>query len=413
MRLLGELRERLDGRADLHGHAVLEAGARDVAARDLGELLADLEAGQATVFRQAAGDADRAVAGEGADLDRDARVEHHGQDRQQPALVGARLHLRVGQLARSREPPARAPRPGRRTGSGSRTGRGSHTRSPCAHDLSLLRSRTPRPASRPGAEPPPPLDRAAPPEPPTLEMRRRHRRRIGRRGRRLVLEAELALARLLLRAAWVPWRPAWPSPASAASGSAWTRLNATVAGAGVGVARFCALRFGLGLRLRRLRLGLLVDDGDQRRRRDRARHHARRGTDAAEAQPDRRRRRAEPPAAGGDGVDLRPRRAAAPATRTGRTAPAGARARTASRARSPGRPRSGAGAGGSRPPARSWPCRPRARSAPRRSASHASPDSISPNTFMNRLRPSVIQRFTFVYDHPKRRRSPGRRGPRP
>ena len=78
----------------------LEARGVEVAPRDLGDLLVDLQARQLPARRQPARDADRAVARERPDLERLARVEHPRQQRQQRALVGPRLHHRVGALAR-------------------------------------------------------------------------------------------------------------------------------------------------------------------------------------------------------------------------------------------------------------------------------------------------------------------------
>ena len=70
--------------------------------------------------------------------------------------------------------------------------------------------------------------------------------------------------------------------------------------------------------------------------------------------------------------------------------------------RSPGMPRSGAGGGGPRR-ARSSSRLPRARAASTGAKrSHSSPDSIAVYALMNRRRPSVIARFTFVYDHSHR-----------
>ena len=97
MRFLGQVRQVLRRRAECDRDAVGHARRLDVALRDRGELLADLEARQPAAFGQAAGDADRAVPGERADLDGGLGVEHAREDRQQRRLVGAREHPGVGE----------------------------------------------------------------------------------------------------------------------------------------------------------------------------------------------------------------------------------------------------------------------------------------------------------------------------
>src|SRR4029453_10280609 len=75
-----------------HLAAVRAAGLGEVAAPDLRPLLAQLASEQATVVRQAAGDADRRVPGERSQLERPPRPDPPHQQRDQRALVGSDLH---------------------------------------------------------------------------------------------------------------------------------------------------------------------------------------------------------------------------------------------------------------------------------------------------------------------------------
>ena len=67
-----------------------------------GPLLADVAAQEAAAVGQAPGDADRGVAGERADLDREAGVDEPGQQRHERALLGRDLHHADAPERRSR-----------------------------------------------------------------------------------------------------------------------------------------------------------------------------------------------------------------------------------------------------------------------------------------------------------------------
>ena len=68
--LVGKRFERLDTGRDAELDAVVDAGFGPVLAGGRGPLLGDVAAEQVPVGREAPGDAQRRVAGEGADLDR-------------------------------------------------------------------------------------------------------------------------------------------------------------------------------------------------------------------------------------------------------------------------------------------------------------------------------------------------------
>ena len=100
--------------ADPHLDLAVEAGARDVAARDLGVVLLELEADQAAVVRQRAPHPDGAVAAERADLEDPAGVDRareqvqklslrgrHGDVREAGAVPDRCLEHRVGRLQQS------------------------------------------------------------------------------------------------------------------------------------------------------------------------------------------------------------------------------------------------------------------------------------------------------------------------
>ena len=181
--------------------------------------LVDLEARQPAALGQPAGDADRPVAGERADLDRHLARPSTREERQQRALVGPRLHPGVAAARRSRGRRARAPRPGRRSAvryvgqaGYPRCATSAHDRQPPSKPNSPL-------GRAPSAAPPPP-----PPLPPLLDAAaagaRGHRRSraeavaatVAPREPRRALEAELAArsgfsARLTLPARASPRRP--------------------------------------------------------------------------------------------------------------------------------------------------------------------------------------------------------------
>ena len=92
--LLQQRRERLGRGREAKLDALGDAGLLPVAAGDAGPFVADVAADELAVGRQRGRDRQRAVAGEGADLDRPARADELRQQREQRALVGADLHAR-------------------------------------------------------------------------------------------------------------------------------------------------------------------------------------------------------------------------------------------------------------------------------------------------------------------------------
>ena len=99
-------RERVGRGREAKLDAVGDAGLLPVAAGDAGPFLADIAADELAVGRQRGCDRQRAVAGEGADLDRPARTDEFRQQREQRALVGADLHSSVRHARRLRAKPA-------------------------------------------------------------------------------------------------------------------------------------------------------------------------------------------------------------------------------------------------------------------------------------------------------------------
>ena len=85
--------ERLASGPDADLDAIAPPRRLQVALRDLGALLVELQARQPAAFGEPAGDADRAVAGERPDLERVARADEPHEQLDQRALVGGDLHL--------------------------------------------------------------------------------------------------------------------------------------------------------------------------------------------------------------------------------------------------------------------------------------------------------------------------------
>ena len=96
---VGQRRQGLGGGADADFDAIGDAGVLEVARGDLGELLAELAAEQAPGGLEAAGDADRRVAGERADLERLAGADRARQERHERALVRRDLHPAMSPIA--------------------------------------------------------------------------------------------------------------------------------------------------------------------------------------------------------------------------------------------------------------------------------------------------------------------------
>ena len=94
MLALGQLAKRLGGRAGDDLDAIGNAGGLEVARGRLRVLLGELEAEQAPGRGEAAGDRDRRVAGEGADLERLLGADRSGEDLHERSLVGRDLHRR-------------------------------------------------------------------------------------------------------------------------------------------------------------------------------------------------------------------------------------------------------------------------------------------------------------------------------
>ncbi len=90
----GKSPQRVGGGADADLDPVGDARVGEVRGGDLGVLLGKLAGDQPSAGREPAGDADRRVAGEGAELERLAHPDRLAEEGHEGALVGGDLHPR-------------------------------------------------------------------------------------------------------------------------------------------------------------------------------------------------------------------------------------------------------------------------------------------------------------------------------